>query len=266
MTDKAQGDEGLTEQQDDWDAHWSGMASAVERNPAQKFRHRFLVSLLKRENNPGMRLLDIGSGQGDFAVAIHKALPGSQILGLELSATGVRISEAKVPSARFVQCNLYSDIPEPRDADWATHAACSEVLEHLDEPVKLLQAAREYMQPGCRLFITVPSGPMSAFDRHIGHRQHFTPESLRRVVEQAGFRTSKVFRAGFPFFNLYRLAIISRGDKLAKDLSADQRPGTVASLAMWGFDMLFRLALRDSPLGWQLVAVATMDQNNSLQR
>ena len=43
----------------------------------------------------------------------------------------------------------------------ATLAICSEVLEHVDVPDVLLRHAAEYLAPGSRLVITVPSGPRS---------------------------------------------------------------------------------------------------------
>ena len=56
--------------------------------------------------------------------------------------------------------------------------------------------------------VTVPGGPMSAFDRHIGHRRHFSPDDLRAVLLAAGFQVERTTGVGFPFFNLYRLVAI----------------------------------------------------------
>ena len=99
-------------------------------------------------------------------------------------------------------------------------------------------------------------------DRHIGHRRHFTRESLHEILVRGGYRVEKIYRAGFPFFNLYRLAVIARGDKLARD--AEARPhgviGGLAGIAARFFGWLFKMNLRDSPFGWQIVAVAFTPQ------
>ena len=52
-----------------------------------------------------------------------------------MSADGVHRAQAKVPAARFVCGDLTAgtEVP-PRPRDWATHAVCSEVLEHVDDP------------------------------------------------------------------------------------------------------------------------------------
>jgi len=33
----------------------------------------------------------------------------------------------------------------------------------------------------------VPGGPMSAFDRHVGHRRHFSAAALRQLLVNSGF-------------------------------------------------------------------------------
>lgn len=208
-------------------------------------------------------MVDIGSGQGDLAAMLIQDNPEAQVLGLELSAEGVTIASGKVPAARFVQRDLLTESPVPDElARFGEVAVCSEVLEHVDDPVRLLRNARPFLAPGCRVVITVPGGPMSAFDRHIGHRRHHTPSSLRHIINAAGFESVAVFRAGFPFFNLYRLTVIVRGRRLIDDVSAQQGDGAGSSgaavLAMRAFRTLFRFNLTRSPWGWQIVGIARL--------
>src|SRR6516165_8312070 len=92
---------------DDWDSHWDEYSSCAHNNPAVEYRRRLIFSLLGlKGSGEGVRLLDVGSGQGDMAAAVHQRFPSAQILGLELSHSGVEISRQKVPSAQFVQRNL----------------------------------------------------------------------------------------------------------------------------------------------------------------
>ena len=62
--------------------------------------------------------------------------PNSEFLGVELSESGVEFSRRKAPGATFISADLFQPQPalEPF-RDWATHAACVEVLEHVDDPV-----------------------------------------------------------------------------------------------------------------------------------
>jgi SAM-dependent methyltransferase len=243
---------------DDWDRHWDAFSEANERNPAQAYRRRLAIELLGREGPP-QRLLDIGSGQGDFLALAAARWPAAELLGLEISEVGVQTAGEKVPHARFRTRDLLGGTgPHSDEVAWATHALCSEVLEHVDDPVSLIRNARPYLAPGCQMVVTVPGGPMSAFDRHIGHRRHFTPGELTSVLQMARLQVEHATGAGFPFFNLYRLAVIARGKRLIEDAVGDD--GAPTSLgargAMAAFRPLFRLNAANSRLGWQTVAVA----------
>ena len=251
---------------DDWDRHWSDIASTTEAGPTPKYRTRLILQLLELDRFPGRaQLLDLGSGLGDFAAAVQASFPGVDVVGLELSRTGVDIASRKVPSARFHQRNLLAPA-QPGDSDGirATHAVCSEVLEHLDDPLVFLRNAIAYLAPDCRLIVTVPGGPSSAFARHIGHRRHYRPRELRELLEAAGFVVERAAGYGFPFFNLFRLLATLRGKRLIQDVSvpASQAPLHVR-VGCIVFDVLFRMNL--SFWGWQTVAVARWPGNPSTE-
>jgi SAM-dependent methyltransferase len=243
---------------DDWDDHWDDFGDANAHNPAQEFRRRLALYLLGRRRRPE-RLLDIGSGNGEFLAAASNRWPVAQLAGLELSEAAVADAKRKVPGARLRVCDLIRDpTPEPGEAGWATHAVCSEVLEHVDDPVALLRNSRNWLAPGCRVVVTVPGGPMSAFDRHIGHRRHFSPLELRQVMGAAGLNVQLVAGAGFPFFNVYRGLVIARGGRLVADAASDAkrtRQGLMIRGAMRMFRPLLLLSLPRSPFGWQTIGV-----------
>jgi SAM-dependent methyltransferase len=246
---------------DDWNAHWSSYAQSNTVNPAQAYRRRLIFAALDAEAARGpVRLLELGSGQGDLARELRALLPRADLVGLELSREGVEQARRKVPGAEFFEQDLTQTLRVPgRYLGWATHAVCSEVLEHVDDPVALLANAKALMAPGCRLVVTVPGGPVSAFDRHIGHRRHFSAARLSRVLSDAGYEPAEVHGAGFPFFNLYRLMVVARGRRLIDDVKDDgSRPLPLsARLAMRAFSTLFRVNLTATPWGWQRIAVAT---------
>ena len=245
---------------DDWNRHWDDYSHTVEGNPAQDYRREVILSLLGlRGAGEEARLLDIGSGQGDMAAAILARFPLAKMLGLELSHSGVEIARRKVPGARFVQRDLLDGTEAPEDLrGWATHAICSEVIEHVDDPVRLLGNARSYMVRGGLLVLTAPGGPMSAFDKHIGHRKHWRPEEIAALLRQAGFDPVQASGSGFPFFNLYRCVVILRGRKLIQDVSAGSTATASfsARAAMAVFHRLIRRRLNSSRRGWQMVATA----------
>ena len=238
---------------DDWDDHWSRFGSAAEIGPTPRYRRRLIFAELNLQSSPPARVVEFGSGTGEFGEALLEKYPGCHFTGLEFSRTGVEISRNRVPSATFQQCDLLQPIADsdlPREL--ATHAVCSEVLEHLDDPVLFLRNATRFMAPGCLLAATVPGGPFTEFYRVICHRKHYTPKELSEVFERAGLRVVRSYAAGFPFFNLFRIGVLLRGSRLADDVSGP--PGVAIRIASRIFDILLPLSLKR--WGWQTVVVA----------
>ena len=161
--------------------------------------------------------------------------------------------------SRSASVDLLAPVALEADEPPATHAVCSEVLEHVDEPAELICNATSLLARGARVVVTVPGGPRSAFDKHIGHRRHFTPDRLRGVLGDGGLEVERVLRAGFPFFNLYKLAVIVRGRRLIADVegrSSDTSLSRAEAAVTTAFRRSFSLNRDDFPFGWQLAAVA----------
>jgi len=139
--------EALAPRADDWDRHWRDFSAASELSPATHYRRRLALRLFRNDGHDAcMRMLEIGSGMGQFAEQFLEQAPQAQFLGLELSRSGVEMASRRVPAARFIQRDLLAPGPAgcspPDGLDFrATHALCSDVLEHLDDPCLLLRHA-----------------------------------------------------------------------------------------------------------------------------
>ena len=136
------------------------------------------------------RLLDFGCGGGLF-------LEQMQAVGWKV--TGVDVSASVVEHLRTEkQIEAYSgSLPhvqlQGRQFDVIT---MWQVLEHLHEPREVLTAARELLAPEGKLIVAVPnidSLPFRWFGKHWygldlpRHLLHFTPQTLRAMLEQCGF-------------------------------------------------------------------------------
>src|SRR4051812_16765284 len=126
---------------DDWNAHWERYADSARDNPAHLMRHRLIAELLSEGERRGQtRILDLGSGQGDLLERLSPLFPEAELAGVELSEKGLAISERKVPRAHFFVADILDSPPSlERLSGWATHAVCSEVLEHVDNPAAFLE-------------------------------------------------------------------------------------------------------------------------------
>jgi SAM-dependent methyltransferase len=241
---------------DDWEQHWRAFGAAASDNPAQAYRRALIDALIARGPRP-RRILDLGCGQGDLLAALDAGWPEAELSGVDLSAEGLRQAATKVPRAHLVQADLLRDDPTATPlAAWADVAVCSEVLEHLEDPGAFLATAARCVAAGGRLIVTVPGGPRTAFDRHIGHRRHFRTASLAALLRSAEFDVEYVAGVGFPFFNLYKLAVLLRGEGLARAVSSEAVPSPAARVAMQLFGRLLRPSRNAWRGGWQLIAVA----------
>ncbi|NQV83711.1 MAG: class I SAM-dependent methyltransferase [Rhodospirillales bacterium] len=241
---------------EDWDRHWDHFSRATRSNPAQALRRRLIRRLLGGDTTaPDAAILDIGSGSGDLLAELSRHFPDAAFAGVDLSDSGLAETARKLPGARLRQFDFSSPGDTPADlAGWASHAICSEVLEHVDDPAAVLANIVPCLMPGGRLVVTVPGGPMSAFDKHLGHRRHYSKAELSALLEGAGLVVEVAAASGFPTFNLYRWVVIARGGKLVDDVN--NAPGLLARAVMAVFDALLRVSLFDTPWGWQIVARA----------
>ena len=148
----------------------------------------------------GVRLLDVGSGTGGFAELFCRLYPEAKLRGLEMSRTGTELAAQRVPTAEFEQRDLLETQAPGRSRPFgATHAVCSEELEHLDNPSTLLRNVIPYLASGCRIVVTVPGGKPNAFDRYIGHRRHYAAADLLQLLEDVASRSNLRVVLVFPF-------------------------------------------------------------------
>lgn len=250
---------GASDRSAEWDVHWPKVAAWMQTNPAYRYRQRLIWRALGLPASPTpLRLLDVGCGDGSFLRSVAAFRFDAELAGLDGSGEGLTLARRALPRATLEQVDLHSLRPEiaARLEGFASHALCSEVIEHVDDPVAVLRAVRPLVAEGGALVVTVPAGPMSAFDRHVGHRRHYTDDMLRSEAREAGWRVDMLWRAGFPFHTLYRLLVVARGDAAVDD-SKGQSGSTssaLSSLAFRAFDALNALNADDARLGWQVVA------------
>ncbi|MCC6805903.1 MAG: class I SAM-dependent methyltransferase [Deltaproteobacteria bacterium] len=249
---------------DDWEQHWANYHSAAQLNPAHKYRRKLIVGAVQASRSHGergadpLRIIDVGCGPGDVLCDLRRAFPYAELVGFDNSQGALSLAAARVTSLKVVRKDFSLPKMIPQDlTGWATHVVCSEVLEHLDKPEIVVGEIKKALAPGGRAIITVPGGPRTAFDIHIGHRRHYTPASLRDLLAPAGFASLDIFAAGFPFFNLYRLAVLVSGRHVAHAVGSDDGVSGLATAGMGLFSELFRLNFDRSRFGWQIFAIAS---------
>lgn len=158
--------------------------------------------------DPG-RLLDVGCGEG-FVLA-HGAEAGWDVRGLDFSDAGLRSQNPRMldrltTGDLFV--NLENEIArgERYEVVWLQN-----VLEHVIDPLRLLERLKNLTMPGGRLVVTVPNDfsrlqhlalTTGRIDRNFwvalpDHLSYFSADSLRRVSEKTGWSCRNLL-ADFP--------------------------------------------------------------------
>lgn len=241
---------------DDWNTHWSDLNDSATKNPAQDFRRNLIVSEIKKVKLP-THIIDLGCGQGHLLHKLKSLFPRANFLGIDASSKALELSKKNLPEILTCCLDLNQKKSIPHDLlEWGNILTCTEVLEHLENPADAISIAHSLLKSGGKILITVPGGVRSEYDLYIGHRQHFTIDQLHGLLSFQGFTNIKVYGAGFPFFNLYRLLVILKGTALI-DEAKRKNMGMLAAIAMKAFDLAFRININQGKMGWQIFAVAT---------
>ncbi len=133
--------------------------------PFWQSRYYFLwtviIDRLRRQR--AKNILEIGCGSGQFAELLNRDIDVTYT-GMDVSTTAIKHAESR-QLARFEFVVDDALISPLLDGDYDT-VVCTEVLEHLERDLDLVQRIR----PGSRCLCTVPNFP------YISHVRHFENE------------------------------------------------------------------------------------------
>lgn len=144
---------------------------------------RIMSGLIQNASLPDRgRLLDIGCGNGSFLRAFHSCQPLWSISGSELNDHD-RTTIESIPGFDALWCSSPKEIPGTYDCISMIH-----LLEHIISPVSFLQDVRERLSDNGIIVIELPNFLYNPFDLIIAdHATHFSMDSIRYVLEEAGF-------------------------------------------------------------------------------
>jgi ubiquinone/menaquinone biosynthesis C-methylase UbiE len=195
-------------------ANWLS-ADVLRRAFEQGVQWRHRQALLRRL--PG-RILDVGCGSGNFLAALRSR--GWDVYATEFSDAAVALAESR---GITVHRGTVEDAGYPDDHfDVVT---MWHVLEHVPAPRETLDELRRVLKPDGLLVVEVPDSASLTF-RLCGrdwmgldiprHLQHFTPTTLVRLLDDAGF--TPIYRQTFHHWDflfafnsfLSRLGVLDR--------------------------------------------------------
>ncbi|MDD5543130.1 MAG: class I SAM-dependent methyltransferase [Acidobacteriia bacterium] len=199
----------------------------------------------------GKRLLDVGAGDGRFV--LEMASRGWDAYGCEPAVVGQAQAKKSGIGDRIIYGTVETlpDTAPPYDVITMWHA-----LEHVENPVDLLQTLQKHLTPRGRILISVPNHAgwvvqwFGAKSFHLDvprHRFHFSPKSLSALLTRCGYQVNRISHfsleyspfgwwqtllnaCGLEHNGLYRW--LKRGGKLTRRTGAARAGAAVATLLL----------------------------------
>lgn len=146
-------------------------------------------------------LLDIGCGKNPWFFYLNdRKLKNVEITGIDLETPKF---ETKPPNVEFINAEIKNTLSfKDNEFDLITILA---VLEHLDEPEKIIKEIYRILKPNGVLILTTPSKfakpilEFLAFKLHLidedsiaSHKNYFDKKILRNILLKTGFTIKKI--------------------------------------------------------------------------
>jgi SAM-dependent methyltransferase len=152
-------------------------------NPNRYIIEKFVKSS-SRKLPPGSKILDAGAGPCPYKIFFSHC---------DYESTDFK---DKFGSLDF-ECSLEKI---PRKSNSYDHILCTEVLEHVENPQKVLNEFHRILKKEGRLFMTVPQGWMLHQEPH--NYFYFTKYGLASLLRDSGFKKFQIIPKGGYFWFL----------------------------------------------------------------
>ena len=155
---------------------------------------RYLLSDLSQVHG---RVLDVGCGAGSIAKAVKRARPDLEVLGCDLSESALATARVAPEGVDF---HLATAERLPFDDGTLDFVWIVDVLEHVDDPERVLREVARALKPGGGFHIVLPleGQPRTLYRlvgcgtrwtakvRHGGHIQIFSADRFRAMASACG--------------------------------------------------------------------------------
>jgi predicted TPR repeat methyltransferase len=168
--------------------------------------HRILIDLIRRFSARGGTLLDLGAAGGELGAAVRDRF--DRTIGFEYDADRIGDLRGRFDSVVIADLERVKRLPANMRV-----VVLADILEHLRDASTLLRCVLESLAADGRVFISVPNianitvrlgllfGIFEYHDRGIldyTHLRFFTMRTIRREIENAGFRIVAIGGSSVP--------------------------------------------------------------------
>jgi SAM-dependent methyltransferase len=134
-----------------------------------------------RHFTPETRLLDVGCGGAWLGEHFER------YTGVDVSADAVEAARARGREVLQIEPGA----PLPFEDESFDGVVMKDVLEHVGDPVALVQEVRRVLRPGAKVFASSPDAQRWVWDDYT-HRRPFTRKSFRLLFADRGFEVERV--------------------------------------------------------------------------
>lgn len=187
------------------DEYNGGDPYTVIENLRSDFHQRRLNCTLKLirnlNTNQGLKLLDLGCGQGHFTDKIKKEFINFDVYGLDYSISAIYYANSNFKDIDFIVADAYHP---PYTDEYFDVIVCNNIWEHVPDPLNLLRAVSRILKPNGLLIISTPSRyrlrnllrlflgkEISFMSNH-----HVTEYTVGQIIEQlkyGGYKVSEIY-------------------------------------------------------------------------
>lgn len=226
-------------------------------------RNRVIKQLFGRYiGNKPAAILEIGCGTGYVLKGLKTRFPNYILTGSEIHLEGIKFAQKRLPTIEFIQL----DAMEMPFENTFEGVGAFDVLEHIEEDVRVMKEVYKALKPNGYFVISVPQYQWmwSTTDDIAFHKRRYSRKELIGKLENAGF---EVIYIGSFVFALFPFMYISRFFKKSKEGNENNNHEELTELKINPFlntvflavmkidEVLIRLG-RSLPFGGSLIAVA----------
>jgi len=198
------------------EAYHSKTSKQTKTIKDDNFTYRILLTVINKNlKGKNKRILDIGCGAG--TLSFYLANKGHDVLGIDISQKAISecLNSKKVlglKNLRFQQIDFPNNYPKEKFDE----VLFTEVIEHLEDDKKALNAIYRVLRPNGLMILSTPSnkaplyqlGLVEEFDRKVGHLRRYELNQLKNLVVDAGFKITETRKTegllrNFLFVNPY---------------------------------------------------------------